>query len=125
MTQRATNGAGEKAKPQRPGKPLWRTAFDVVERPVASASESWVQSDTFMDALALGVRAQRRSQRELHRAVRMWLGVWNLPSRSDLVELRNQIAGLERQVRDLAADVEARGTALNGRGRAPAPRCRA
>jgi hypothetical protein len=27
---------------------LWRKAFDTMERPITAASESWVQSDTFM-----------------------------------------------------------------------------
>jgi hypothetical protein len=40
--------------------PLWRLAFDAVERPLAAASESWVQSDTFMDVLAVSFKAQRK-----------------------------------------------------------------
>ncbi len=34
---------------------LWRRAFDTFERPLAAASESWVQSKTFMDLAAVAV----------------------------------------------------------------------
>ena len=28
--------------------PLWRKAYDAIERPLTAGSEAWVQSDTFM-----------------------------------------------------------------------------
>ena len=43
--------------------PLWRVGFDLVERPLAAFSESWVQTDQFMDAAALGFKLQRRESR--------------------------------------------------------------
>ena len=36
----------------------------------------------------------------------MWLGLWQLPSRTDVASVSNEIAGLERQVRELRAAVE-------------------
>ena len=79
--------------------PMWRLAFDVVERPLAAASESWVQSDTFMDLAAVGFKVQRRLTEEGRRAFETWLSLWGLPTRSDVSALVNQVAALERQVR--------------------------
>jgi polyhydroxyalkanoate synthesis regulator phasin len=78
---------------------MWRLAFDAVERPLAAASESWVQSDTFMDLAAVGFKVQRRLTEEGRRAFETWLSLWGLPTRSDVSALVNQVAALERQVR--------------------------
>jgi hypothetical protein len=82
-------------------RPLWRVGFDLVERPLAAVSESWVQSDQFMDAAALGFKLQRRMTRQTEKALDAWLGLWGLPTRRDVQALSNQVAGLERQLREL------------------------
>jgi hypothetical protein len=97
-----------KAAPGRRPPPLWRLAFDLVERPVAAASETWVQSDVFMDALAIGWKLQRRLAREMQRGVGLWADVWGLPRRSDLTSLVNQVASLERQLRQVTRELERR-----------------
>ena len=84
-------------------RPLWRLGFDLVERPLAAASESWVQTDQFMDTLALAYKAQRRATGQAEKALDAWLGLWGLPTRRDVHALANQIASLERQVRELRA----------------------
>jgi hypothetical protein len=99
---------GSKAGPGRPSPPLWRLAFDAVERPVGAASEAWVQSDVFMDTLALTWKVQRRFAREMHRGLGLWLGLWDLPRRSDVTSLVTQIANLERQVRQMSRELERR-----------------
>jgi len=81
--------------------PLWRLPFDLVERPLAAASETWVQSDTFMDTLALSYKLQRRVTRRTEQALDTWLGLWGLPTKRDVTALINQVAALERQVREL------------------------
>jgi hypothetical protein len=88
--------------------PLWRQAFDVVERPIAAAAESWVQSDTFMDFTAVGFKVQRRLLAEAHRASEQWLHVWGMSSQADLTKLMNQIGSLERELRDLRRELERR-----------------
>ena len=95
-------------KPARRQPPLWRLAFDLVERPVGAASEAWVQSDAFMDALALSWKAQRRVTREMERGLGMWLGLFGVPRRSDVTQLVNQVASLERQVRQVTREIERR-----------------
>ena len=84
------------------GNPLhWRKVFDAVERPYAAAAESLVQSDAFMDALTVGLRVQRRLTSPVQRGLETWVGLWGMPTRSDMTALVNQVASLERQVRDL------------------------
>jgi polyhydroxyalkanoate synthesis regulator phasin len=92
----------------RPGPPLWRLAFDLVERPVAAASETFLQSDVFMDALAASWKVQRRMTREMQRGVGLWLDVLAVPRRSDMTTLVNQVASLERQVRQVTRELERR-----------------
>jgi hypothetical protein len=99
---------GSKAAPKRPSPPLWRIAFDAVERPIGAASESWVQSDVFMDSLALTWKVQKRVAREMHRGLGLWLGLWDLPRRSDVSALVTQVANLERQVRQMSRELERR-----------------
>jgi hypothetical protein len=106
MPQSSDNGArSPKAKDGR-STPLWRATFDAIERPVARASESWLQSETFMDGLALIWKLQRRLNREVRGGLAMWLGAWNISTGSDVNRLENQIAGLERQVRSLRDQLE-------------------
>jgi hypothetical protein len=102
----ASNG-GE-AAPRRQPPPLWRLAFDAVERPIGAASESWVQTDVFMDALALTWKVQRRMTRQMNRGLGLWFGLWGMPRRSDVNALVTQIASLERQVRQMAREFERR-----------------
>jgi hypothetical protein len=101
--------------------PLWRLAFNLVERPLAAASESWVQSDPFMDVAALGFKLQRRMTKETEKALDAWLALWRLPTRGDMNALVNQVAALERQIRELAAETGQRDVApvpANGRSHA-------
>jgi hypothetical protein len=98
--------------------PLWRLAFDAVERPLAAASESWVQSDTFMDVAAVGFKVQRRVLRETRGAIEAWLSLWGLPTRGDVKQLVNQVAALERQLRQLASEADLREGAAVGNGAA-------
>jgi len=105
----SSNGdGGGKPASSRPSPPLWRLAFDTLERPVGAASETWVQSDVFMDTLALSWKVQRRFAREMHRGLGLWLGLWDLPRRSDVTSLVTQVANLERQVRQLSRELERR-----------------
>ena len=90
----------------RPGPPLWRQAFDAVERPLASASEAWVQTDTFMDVLAVTVKVQRKVTGQAERALQAWLGACGMPTRGDVTALVNQVASLERKVRELERELK-------------------
>jgi hypothetical protein len=88
--------------------PLWRKAFDAIERPLAAGSEAWVQSETFMDLATHSFRIQRRMLRELQQNTERWLHLWGWVSRGDVLRLSNQVASLEREVRELRRDAEQR-----------------
>lgn len=61
-----------------------------------------------MDGFAIAFRLQRRAGRELRRGLGAGLRAFNMPSRADVDRLSNQLAGLERQVRELRAELEPR-----------------
>ena len=108
------------ASQRRPPPPLWRLAFDAIERPIGAASEAWVQTDVFMDALSVTWKAQRRLAREMNRGLGMWMGLWDVPRRSDVNALVTQVASLERQVRQMARELERRDGDVPGPRQRPA-----
>jgi hypothetical protein len=100
--------------------PIWRLAFDLVERPLAAASESWVQSDQFMDMAARAVKLQRRLTAPAEQALDSWLRMWDLPTRRDMNALVNRVAALALHPRYLPAETGQRDVApvpANGRSR--------
>ncbi len=88
--------------------PLWRKAFDAIERPLAAGSEAWIQSETFMDLATHSIRIQRKVLSEVQHATERWLHLWGYVSRGDVVRLSNQVASLERQVRELRREADQR-----------------
>lgn len=82
-------------------KPLWRQAFDAVDRRVAGPVEAGAHSDAFGDLLALNVRLARRTQREIERRTRRVLHLANLPTATDVRRLSEQVAALQRELREL------------------------
>jgi polyhydroxyalkanoate synthesis regulator phasin len=87
-------------------KPLWRQAFDAVDKRVAGPVEASARSDVFLDALALGWRVRGRVQRELERRTSGALHLLNLPAASDVRRLSEQVGALQREVRELSREVE-------------------
>lgn len=83
------------------GKPLWRRAFDTVDRRIATPVEAATRSDVFGDALTLAWRLRGRAQRELERRTRSALHLVNLPAATDVQRLSEQVAALRREVREL------------------------
>jgi hypothetical protein len=82
-------------------KPLWRQAFDAVDRRVSGPAERAVGSDAFHDALALGLRLQARVRGRVERESRRALHLLNLPSNTDVRRLSEQVAALRRELREL------------------------
>ena len=106
--------------------PLWRKAYDAIERPLAAGSETWVQSETFMDLATHSFRIQRRILSEAQQATERWLHLWGWVSRGDVLRLSNQVASLERELRELRREAEQRERPLlTGNGHQPGSRRRA
>jgi hypothetical protein len=84
---------------------LPRKAFDAVERPVSGAAESIMETDSFMDALAATWKLQRRALRRVERTTAAGLHAFGVPTRTELL---NEIGSLQREVRELRREVEAR-----------------
>jgi len=83
------------------GKPLWRQAFDSVDRRIAGPVEAAARSDAFGDALTLAIRAQARVQRSVEKRTRRALHLVNLPTATDVRRLQEQVAALRRELREL------------------------
>ena len=73
------------------GKPLWRRAYDTVERPVAVRLEDAVQTDLFADVAGLLVRTRADVSRRFERTTRHAWHRINLPAASDVARLRDQV----------------------------------
>ena len=82
-----------------------RKAFDAVERPVANASESLLEKGAVMDAFALGWKVNRSALRRVERGAAAGLRVLGVPTRTELL---NEIGALQREVRELRREIEAR-----------------
>jgi hypothetical protein len=101
-----SESAPEKAEPKKPA-PLWRQAYDTVDRAVTPHAESLVRTPGFALGAALVRRAQtvaRGSARGV--SARAW-HLLNLPAGTDVSRLRAQLGALDREVRRLSVQLEA------------------
>jgi hypothetical protein len=104
------------------GKPLWRRAYDAVERPLGSRLEVAVQTEQFADVAALLVRSRAEVGRVVERTTRRALHRVNLPAASDVARLREQVLALDHSVRRLEEAVRRTSAAPSTtRGRADGP----
>src|ERR671938_515241 len=89
--------------PERAG---WRPYFDALERAVGRPMEAGVETDTFQDLLAVATRLQVAVQERIERRTSGFLHLFNLPARSDIKHLSEQLNRLDKQVRDLRLELE-------------------
>ena len=83
------------------GKPLWRKAFDEVDRRVSGPVEAGAHSDLFNDLVTVQIKLARRAQREVEKRTRRVLHAVNLPTATDVRLLSEQVASVQRQLREL------------------------
>jgi len=84
----------------------WRKAFDAVERPLTEASEALLKSGSVMDVIAIVWKLQRSAASRVESGVGAGLRIFGVPTRGELIEIVNQVAGLQREVRALRREVE-------------------
>lgn len=89
--------------------PLWRQAYNAWEQAVAPGLQQVTASNGFRDLLAMSMKANADLTREIERASRQWLHLWNLPAASDVRRLRQQVSGLERQLLAMRNELERQG----------------
>jgi hypothetical protein len=89
-------------------QPLWLKLVLRFERAIGVPVESAVRSDAYFDLLAHANRTRARLTELTESWSREWLGLLNLPAGSDVRQLREQLARVERQLAELAKDVEQR-----------------
>ena len=89
-----------------PERARWRPYFDAFERAVGRPMEAGVETDTFQDLLAVAARLQVAVQERIERRTSDFLHVFNLPARSDVKHLSEQLNRLDKQVRDLRLELE-------------------
>ena len=86
-------------------QPLWLRAVLRLERAVGEPVESAVRSDTYFDLISKTTRVRRRVQGTAEAASRRALHLVNLPAGSDIRQVRQQLARMERRLNELSDEV--------------------
>jgi hypothetical protein len=89
-------------------QPLWLKLVLRFERAIGVPVESAVRSDAYFDLLTHANRTRARLTELTEGWSREWLGLLNLPAGSDVRQRREQLARVERQLAEVAKDVEQR-----------------
>lgn len=80
-------------------EPLWKKAFDAVEKQSGPALTKLLARPDVIEAMTLAMAVRKRAIDDLGQLIRRNLHSVNLPSGTDVQKVSNQIAGLERQIR--------------------------
>ena len=90
-----------------PNRPLWRKAFNRIERGVGGPLETAVRSDVFFEVVARTTRARGTVGGGLEALSRRWLHLLNLPAGSDIRRLREQLARMDRRLLTVTKELAA------------------
>lgn len=91
--------------------PLWLDAVRRLERAIGAPVERAVTSDTYFDLLPLVRRAQSQVEGRVARMTDDWYRLWNLPTGSEVRQMREQLSRMERQLQRLTKQLAERDTA--------------
>ena len=83
-------------------QPLWLKLVLRFERAIGAPVESAVRSDVYFDLLTLANRTRIRLASLTERSSQEWLRLFNLPAGTEVRQLREQLARVERQLAELA-----------------------
>lgn len=79
--------------------PIWKKTYDAVEEQVAPPLQKALANPDVIEAITLGRAVQKRARDDVATFIKRQLHAVNLPSGTDVRDVSNQIAGLERQIR--------------------------
>jgi hypothetical protein len=91
-----------------PSPPLWRQAFDAVERRVTPHAEEFVRTESFAVGAALARRAVTLTRDTARGATTRFWHLIDQPAGTDVSRLRAQVGALDREVRRLTLQLENR-----------------
>lgn len=86
-------------------QPSWKKAYDAIEQQASPALTKLMSNPDVIDAITLGVAVQRRASQDFRAVIRRGLHGMNLPAGTDVRDVSQQVAGLERQIRQLNRQV--------------------
>jgi len=87
-------------------KPLWLRAVIRLERAVGEPVEAVVRTETYFDVMTTVTRATKGAKRKVSGASTRGLHLLNLPAGTDVRNLRDQLARMERRLNQLSEHVE-------------------
>ena len=87
-------------------EPVWKKAFDTVERSSGPALTKLLSNPDVLEAITLAAAVQRRAKSDLAEFARRGLHLFNLPAGTDISKVSHQVAGLEREIRQLNRRIE-------------------
>ena len=87
-------------------KPLWVRAVHRLERAVGEPVEAAVRTETYFDVMTKVTRTTKGVKRKLSGASTRGLHLLNLPAGTDVRNLRDQLARMERRLNQLSEHVE-------------------
>jgi hypothetical protein len=86
-------------------QPLWLRAILRLERAIGQPVESAVRSDTYFDLITTTTHVRRRAAGAAEGVSRRCLHMLNLPAGSDIRNVRQQLARIERRLNELSDEV--------------------
>lgn len=102
------------------GIPRWLEAIRSFERAIGVPVERFVTSDAYFDLLPQLNRAQAQLEELAAAATDRWYRLLNLPTGTDVRQMREQLSRMERQVEKLAKQLADRES--QAKPARPAPR---
>lgn len=90
----------------RPPVPFWLDAIRRFERAIGVPVERAVTSEMYFDLLPYLRRAQAQLETTVAAATDEWYRLLNIPTGSDVRQMRTQLARMERQLQRLAKELE-------------------
>jgi hypothetical protein len=87
-------------------KSTWLDMVQRLERAIGVPVESFVRSDAYFDLLTQATRVRKQLTETFESLSAEWLSLFNLPARSDIRTLREQLSRVERQLAELSKKID-------------------